>query len=80
MCREQKTVQPQDEETGCPAGDRVEPEGPRGARSIETPETTGGDSGVGLKSLGELLKRMLGIDNLFAACDRVVRNSGASHA
>jgi hypothetical protein len=74
MCREQKTVIPQDRETGCPAGDRVEPEVPPGARSIETPETTGGDSGVGLKPLGELLKRMLGTDNMFAACDKVVRN------
>jgi hypothetical protein len=74
MCREQKTVKLQEEETGCPVRDRVEPEGPQGARSIETPETMDRDSGVGLKSPGELLRRMLGTDNMFAACDRVVRN------
>jgi hypothetical protein len=79
MCREQKTVNPQDEETGCPAEDRVEPEGTAGARSIETPETMDRDSGAGLiKPLGELLKRMLGTDNMFTACDRVVRNGGAA--
>jgi hypothetical protein len=78
MWREQKTENLEERETGCPVGDRVEPEELRGARSIETPETVEGDNGDGRKPDGELLKGMLGIDNLFAACERVVRNGGAA--
>jgi hypothetical protein len=55
MCREQKTT-----EVGCPAGDRVEPEGTQGARSIETPET------MAVGSV-ELLGKVLSIDNML--CD-----------
>jgi group II intron reverse transcriptase/maturase len=67
-------VKPQNGETGFPAGDRVEPEGTPGVRSIETPETTDRDRAGRRKSDGELLERMLGTDNLSAACGRVVAN------
>ena len=65
-------------ETGCPAGDRVEPERTQGVRSIETLESAERDNGSGRKPDGGLLKGMLGVDNLFAACERVVRNGGAA--
>jgi group II intron reverse transcriptase/maturase len=70
MCREQKT-KPGELDFGCSAGDRVEPEEPQGARSIETPETTEGDS-------AELLGQVLSIDNMFNACERVVGNGGSA--
>jgi retron-type reverse transcriptase len=66
MCRKQKTA-----EVGYPMGGRVEPEEPKVARSIGAPETAEGDS-------GELLKQVLNVDNMFDACDRVVRNGGAA--
>jgi group II intron reverse transcriptase/maturase len=77
MRREQKTKE-RELDFGCPAGDRVEPEEPREARSIGTPETTEGDSVDGRKPGGGLLARMLGTENMFLACGRVVRNGGAS--
>jgi hypothetical protein len=66
MCREQKTKE-REHDFGCPAGDRVEPEAPEGARSIETPEA----AAVGG---AELLGKVLSVDNMFDACERVVRN------
>ena len=70
MCREQKTKQGE-LDFGCPAGDRVEPEEPQGARSIGTPETTAVGS-------AELLGKVLSVDNMFDACERVVKNGGAA--
>jgi group II intron reverse transcriptase/maturase len=78
MYREQKTEAPTNGGTGYPAGDRVEPEEPTGARSIGTRESTEGDSASGGKTEGELLKRILGTENMFTACERVVRNGGAA--
>jgi group II intron reverse transcriptase/maturase len=66
MCRKQKTA-----EAGYPMGGRVEPEAPQEVRSSGTPETTEGDS-------GELLKQVLSVNNMFDACERVVRNGGAA--
>jgi hypothetical protein len=63
MCREQKTKQGE-LDFGCSAG-----EGPQGARSIGTPEATAVGS-------TELLGKVLGIDNMFDACERVVRGNG----
>jgi group II intron reverse transcriptase/maturase len=77
MCGEQKTKQGE-LEFGCPEGERVEPKEPQGARSIETPETTGRDSVDGRKPERELLARMLGTDNMFTACERVVGKGGAA--
>jgi hypothetical protein len=73
MCGEQKT-KPGELDYGCPAGDRVEPKELREARSIGTPETTGGDGAGGRKPAGELLARMPGTENMFLAYVRVVRN------
>jgi group II intron reverse transcriptase/maturase len=70
MWREQKT-KPGELDFGCPLGDRVEPEEPKGARSIGTPETTAVGS-------AELLGKVLSVDNMFDACERVVRNGGAA--
>ncbi|MDR2052717.1 MAG: hypothetical protein LBP80_04810 [Treponema sp.] len=78
MLGEQKTVKPQDGETGFPAGDRVEPEGTPGVRRIEVPETMDRNRAGGRKPDGDPLAGMLGTDNLFAACERVVRIGGAS--
>jgi group II intron reverse transcriptase/maturase len=77
MQREQKTKQGE-LEFGCPAGERVEPKEPPEARSIAAPEAMSGDSADGRKPGGELLERMLGTENMFLACDRVVRNGGAA--
>jgi hypothetical protein len=77
MCGEQKTKQGKPE-VGCPAGERVEPQEPPEARSIETPETMDGDSADERKPGGGLLERMLGTENMFTACERVVRNGGAA--
>jgi hypothetical protein len=73
MRREQKT-KAGELDFGCPAGERVEPKEPQEARSIEVPETTGGDSASGRKPGEEQLARMLGTENMFLACGRVVRN------
>jgi group II intron reverse transcriptase/maturase len=70
MCREQKTKQGE-LDFGCPVVGRVEPKVSQGARSIRTPETTERDS-------TELLKQVLNIDNMFRACERVVRNGGSA--
>jgi group II intron reverse transcriptase/maturase len=77
MWREQKTKE-RELAFGCPAGDRVEPEEPQEERSIGAPETADGDYGEGRKPNGELLKRMLGTENMFLACERVVRNGGTA--
>jgi group II intron reverse transcriptase/maturase len=77
MRREQKTKQGE-LEFGCPAGERVEPSEPPEARSIAAPETMGGDSADGRKPGGGLLERMLGTENMFLACERVVGNGGAA--
>jgi group II intron reverse transcriptase/maturase len=77
MCGERKT-KPGELDFGCTAEERVEPEEPQGARSIGTPETTGGDGADGRKPGGELLERMLGTDNMFTACERVVGKGGAA--
>jgi hypothetical protein len=77
MCGEQKTKQGE-LEFGCPEGERVEPKEPQGARSIETPETTGRDSVEERKPDGDLLARMLGTDNMFTACERVVGKGGTA--
>jgi group II intron reverse transcriptase/maturase len=45
---------------------------------METLESAGGDGGGGRKPDGELLERMLGTDNMFTACERVVRNGGTA--
>jgi hypothetical protein len=74
MRREQETEDPEERGTGRPAGDREEAEGTQGARSIGTPETADGDNGDGREPDGGLLKNMPGIDNLFAACERAVKN------
>ena len=66
MWREQKT-EPGELDFGCPLGDRVEPEVTKEARSIGTPEATAVGS-------VELLGKVLSIDNMFNACERVVRN------
>jgi group II intron reverse transcriptase/maturase len=66
MCREQKTA-----EAGWSLGGSMEGEAPKGARSMGTPETTERDS-------AGLLGKVLGIDNMFNACERVVRNGGAA--
>ncbi|MDR2741866.1 MAG: hypothetical protein LBB98_06885 [Treponema sp.] len=66
MCREQKT-EPGELGFGYPFGDRVEPEEPKGARSIGTPEATA-VGGV------ELLGKMLSINNMIDTCERVVAN------
>jgi group II intron reverse transcriptase/maturase len=66
MCREQKTAK-----AGWPLEGKVEPEVPEGARSIETPETVERDR-------TGLLEQVVSIDNMFDACERVVRNGGAA--
>jgi retron-type reverse transcriptase len=78
MYREQKTETPANGGTGCPTGDRVEPEEPAGARSTGTRENTEGDSVSGRKTEGELLARILETENMFTACERIVRNGGAA--
>lgn len=78
MCREQKTANLNSRETGCQREDRVEPEGTCGARSIEVPETMGGDRVSGRKPDGDLLKQVLDVNNMFDACERVIRNGGAA--
>jgi len=78
MCREQKTVNPGNGETGWPAESRVEPEGTQGARSIEPRKTMDGDSVDGRETGGDLLKRILNVSNMFDACERVVKNGGAA--
>ena len=70
MCREQKTEQGE-LDFDCPLGDREEPEVTKEARNIETPETTAVGS-------VELLGKVLSIDNMFDACERVVRNGGTA--
>ena len=75
MRREQKTKQGE-LDFGCLAEDRVEPEEPEGARSIEPRKTTDRDS-VGTK-VPELLKQVISVDNMFNACGRVVSNGGAA--
>jgi hypothetical protein len=52
----------------------VEPEEPLEARNIGTPGTAGRDRVDGRKPDGELLNRMLGMGNLFAVYERVVRS------
>ncbi|GHT88342.1 hypothetical protein FACS1894137_16600 [Spirochaetia bacterium] len=73
MCREQKTKQGE-LDFGCPREDRVEPEGPEGARSIGARKTMDGDSVGGRKPDGNLLEQVLTTKNMFDACERVIRN------
>jgi hypothetical protein len=68
MCRERKTP---GQNGGCRTEGRVETEGLAGARSIGTREAANGD-GV------ELLGKVLSVDNMFDACERVVRNGGSA--
>jgi hypothetical protein len=77
MCREQNMKQGK-LDFGYPAVDKVEPKEPKEARIITTHEATGGDGGGGRKPGGELLERMLGTENMFLTCERVVRNGGAA--
>jgi hypothetical protein len=56
----------------------VEPEEAQEARSIETLQTMGVDRADGRKPDEELQARMLGTENMFPACERVVRNGGAA--
>jgi group II intron reverse transcriptase/maturase len=85
MRREQKTEQGE-LDFGYPGGNRVEPEGTEEARSIAAPETTERDSvekrhtpyPEGRKPDGNLLNQVLGIDNMFDACERVIRNGGTA--
>lgn len=65
MCREQKTA-----EAGCPQEDTVEPEGTEGARSPTEPENGEGT--------GALIGSILLWENVERACNRVVKNKGAS--
>jgi group II intron reverse transcriptase/maturase len=71
--REQKTGKP-----GWPAEDRVEPEERQEAPSAELRETANGDSVSGRKSERSLLEQILGLDNMFDAMERVVRNRGSA--
>jgi hypothetical protein len=66
MCREQETEQGE-LDFGFPAGDREEGEVSQGAGSIGTPKATT-EGGAGL------LGKVLSVDNMFDACERVVRN------
>ncbi|MFP3089318.1 hypothetical protein LQZ21_03215 [Treponema sp. TIM-1] len=56
----------------------MEPSEPQEARNIGTPEATDEDRADGRKPDGELLKRMLGRENMYTACEKVVRNGGAA--
>ena len=78
MCREQKTANLSNRETGYHREDRVEPEGTCGVRSIEVPGIMGGDSVGGRKPDGNLLEQVLSTKNMFDACERVIRNGGAA--
>jgi retron-type reverse transcriptase len=84
MCREQKTVDSQqelpfaEESTDCLEGSRVEPENRQGVQSITTNKTTGGDSVDGRKPDKSLLKQMLDVNNIMQAMERVIRNGGAA--
>ncbi|MDR2742897.1 MAG: hypothetical protein LBB98_12200 [Treponema sp.] len=49
----------------------MEPEEPKGERSIGTPEAM-------VVGSAELLGKVLNIDNMFDACERVVGNGGAA--
>jgi hypothetical protein len=62
MCGERKTP---GKNGGCRAEGRVETEGLAGARSIGTRETANEDK-------VELLEKVLSVDNMFDACERVV--------
>ena len=73
MRREQKTGKP-----GWPAEDRVEPEERQEAPSAELCESANGDSVSGRKSERSLLEQILGLDNMFDAMERVVRNRGSA--
>jgi group II intron reverse transcriptase/maturase len=71
--REQKTGKP-----GWPAEDRVEPEDMQEAQSIEVRKAANGDSVSGRKPELSLLEQILGLDNMFDAMERVVRNRGSA--
>ena len=73
MRREQKTGEP-----GWPAEDRVEPEDRQEAQSAELREAANGDSVSGRKPELSLLEQILGLDNMFDAMERVVRNRGSA--
>ena len=73
MQGEQKTGKP-----GYPTEDRVEPERTSEALSTEIRKTANGDSVSGLKPEQTLLDQVLGLENLFTAQERVVRNRGSA--
>jgi retron-type reverse transcriptase len=70
---EQKT-----EKSGWPVVDRVEPEGPQGAQSIEIRKTANGDNVTGHKPEWSLLEAILNVNNMFDAHERVISNRGSS--
>jgi group II intron reverse transcriptase/maturase len=69
MQRQQKT-----DKSGFPVENRVEPEEPQEAHSIEIHKTTNGDSA----SEQNLLEAILNVDNMFKAQERVTSNRGSS--
>jgi group II intron reverse transcriptase/maturase len=66
------------EKSGCSAEDRVEPEEPQGAHSIEVRKTATGDSAIGHTPKRNLLEAILSVDNMFDAHERVISNRGSA--
>jgi group II intron reverse transcriptase/maturase len=71
--REQKTGKP-----GYLAEDRMESEGPQGARSTEIRKTADGDSANGGNPERSLLEAILSVNNMFDAQERVTANRGSA--
>jgi group II intron reverse transcriptase/maturase len=68
----------QEENSGCRAKNRVEPEGTHGAHSAAGLETGNGDSVNGGNPGRSLLDAILSVDNMFDAQERVIANRGSA--